>query len=127
MRCTCYETGYCPQVFTVGVHCITSAFGVELCRMLRIIQRFDKQCSCHLQGECVVVGHFWKPYIGQEVGGESLPKMPNHYTFTLKIATTLFAETLDSSQHSTRFNPESRSQHYETSFRKIIKFLLSFM
>jgi hypothetical protein len=37
--------------------------------MLRII-RFGKHCSCHLQGECVVVAHFWKPYIGQAVGGE---------------------------------------------------------
>jgi hypothetical protein len=32
--------------------------------------RFGKNCSCHLQGEYVLVGNFWKPYIGQEVGGE---------------------------------------------------------
>jgi hypothetical protein len=38
--------------------------------MLRIIQRFGKHCCCHLQGECVVVGHFWKPYIEQAVGSE---------------------------------------------------------
>jgi hypothetical protein len=37
--------------------------------MLRIIQRFGKHCSCHLQGECVVAGRFWKSYIGQAVGG----------------------------------------------------------
>jgi hypothetical protein len=37
--------------------------------MLRII-RFGRQCSCHLQGKCVVVGRSWKPYIGQTVGGE---------------------------------------------------------
>jgi hypothetical protein len=30
---------------------------------------FRQHCSCHLQGECVVVGHFWKLYIGQAVGG----------------------------------------------------------
>jgi hypothetical protein len=30
----------------------------------------NKHCSCHLQGEYVLVGHFWKPYIGQAVGGE---------------------------------------------------------
>jgi hypothetical protein len=38
-----------------------------------------------------------------------LPKTPNHYTFTLNMATAMFAETLDNSQHSTRINPESRS------------------
>jgi hypothetical protein len=38
--------------------------------MLRIIQRFGKHCGCHLQGECVVVGRFWKPYIGQVVDGK---------------------------------------------------------
>jgi hypothetical protein len=38
--------------------------------MLSIIQHFDKHCSCHLQGECVVVRQFWKPYIGQAVGGK---------------------------------------------------------
>jgi hypothetical protein len=38
--------------------------------MLKIIQRFDKHCSCHLQREYVIVGHFWKPYIRQAVGGK---------------------------------------------------------
>jgi hypothetical protein len=37
--------------------------------MLSII-RFDKQCSCHLQGKCVVVGQFWKPKKGQAVSIE---------------------------------------------------------
>jgi hypothetical protein len=38
--------------------------------MLKIV-RFDKHCSCHLQGEYVMVGRFWKPYrIQQAVGGE---------------------------------------------------------
>jgi hypothetical protein len=35
--------------------------------MLEIIQRFDKYCSCHLQGQYVIVGRFWKSYIGQAV------------------------------------------------------------
>jgi hypothetical protein len=38
--------------------------------MLKIIQRFDKHCSCHLQGEYVGWAFFWKPYIGQAVGGK---------------------------------------------------------
>jgi hypothetical protein len=39
--------------------------------MLRIIQRFDQYYIFHLQGECVVVGRFWKPCMGQAVGGGS--------------------------------------------------------
>jgi hypothetical protein len=38
--------------------------------MFKIIQRFRKHCSCHPQGEYMMVGHFWKTYIGQAVGGE---------------------------------------------------------
>jgi hypothetical protein len=38
--------------------------------MLIVIQRFGKHYSCHLQGECVQVGLFFKPYIGQAMGGE---------------------------------------------------------
>jgi hypothetical protein len=34
---------------------------------------------------------------------------PNHYTFTLKMATAMFVETLDDSEHSTRLTPESQS------------------
>jgi len=26
--------------------------------MLRVVQHFDKDCSCHLQGEVILVGHF---------------------------------------------------------------------
>jgi hypothetical protein len=38
--------------------------------MLRINQYFGKHISCHLhQGENVMAGQFWKPYIGQAVGG----------------------------------------------------------
>jgi hypothetical protein len=104
--------------------------------MLRIIQRFGKHYSCHLQGDCVEVGRIWKPYIGQAVGGEldlmvliggaeeradiqweksmwmrkRLPEPPNLDTFTLKMATAMFAEKLDNSQHSTR--PITESQSY---------------
>jgi hypothetical protein len=40
--------------------------------MLRIIQRYDRYYSCHLQGGCVVVARFLKAFmpIGQAVGGE---------------------------------------------------------
>jgi hypothetical protein len=41
---------FCPKVFAAGVQCVTSAFGVDPCRMLRIIQCFGKHCSCHLHG-----------------------------------------------------------------------------
>jgi hypothetical protein len=37
--------------------------------MLKIIH-FIKHFGCHLQGEYVLVGTFWKPYIGQAVRGE---------------------------------------------------------
>jgi hypothetical protein len=36
----------------------TSAFEDKLCQQLNVIQSFDKQCSCHLQRECVMTGHF---------------------------------------------------------------------
>jgi hypothetical protein len=38
-----------------------------------------------------------------------LPKTTNHYTFTLKMATAMFVETLDNSEHSMRLKAESRS------------------
>jgi hypothetical protein len=38
--------------------------------MSKIIESFGKHCSCHLQGECIKVGCFWEPCIGQAVGGE---------------------------------------------------------
>jgi hypothetical protein len=38
--------------------------------MLKIIQRFGKHRSCHLQGEYAMVRRFWKPYLGQAVGEE---------------------------------------------------------
>jgi hypothetical protein len=85
--------------------------------MLRIIQRFGKHCSCHLQGECVVVGRIWKPYIGAgsrwRIGYDGADwwngRAGYYHTFTPKMATAMFVETLDNYQHSTRLNPESRS------------------
>jgi hypothetical protein len=38
--------------------------------MLKVIQRFSKHRSCHLLGEYVLVGSFWKLYIGQALGDE---------------------------------------------------------
>jgi hypothetical protein len=35
-----------------------------------------------------------------------LPERPNHYIFTLKMATAMFAEMLDNFQHSMRHSPE---------------------
>jgi hypothetical protein len=37
--------------------------------MLIVIQHFGRHCTLHLQGECRGWA-FWKPYIGQAVGGE---------------------------------------------------------
>jgi hypothetical protein len=31
---------------------------------------YRQHCNCHLQGECVLVACFWKPYMEQVVGGE---------------------------------------------------------
>jgi hypothetical protein len=38
------------------VQCVTSAFGDRPRRMLKVIQRFGKHFSCHLQGECAEAG-----------------------------------------------------------------------
>jgi hypothetical protein len=37
--------------------------------MPKIIQRFGKRSSFHLQGDYVTVGHFWKRCVGHTVGG----------------------------------------------------------
>lgn len=50
--------------------CVQLAFGVLPRRMQRLIQRFGKHCSCHFQGERIVVRRFWKLYSGQAVCGE---------------------------------------------------------
>jgi hypothetical protein len=44
--------------------------------MWKVIQHFGKHCSCHVQGEYVLVGHFWKPYVGQAVGGKLNAMVP---------------------------------------------------
>jgi hypothetical protein len=44
-----------------GVQCKTSAFWDELHQIVKVTQRFDKHCNCHLQDEYVLVGNFWKP------------------------------------------------------------------
>jgi hypothetical protein len=44
----------CPLVFAAVVKCTTSAFGDTQRRMLKVIQRFGKHCSCHLQSESVL-------------------------------------------------------------------------
>jgi hypothetical protein len=90
--------------------------------MLIVVQCFGEHCTCNLQDESVNAGLFWKPYIGQAVGGAMqwdssplllstnqhheilliayclsyvrLPKRPSLYTFTLKMAAAVFAETL---------------------------------
>jgi hypothetical protein len=51
-------------------------------------------CST-IQHHHTLLATYCLPYIG-------LPKSPNHYTFTLKMATAMLAETLDNTQHSTR-------------------------
>jgi hypothetical protein len=42
-------------------------FWEMLHRMLRVIQRFGEHFSCHLQGEYVLIGRFWQPYVVQGV------------------------------------------------------------
>jgi hypothetical protein len=55
----------------------------------------DQHHQMHLVTYCL-------PYI-------RLQRTSNHYIFTLKIATSVFAEALDYFLHSTRLIPESRS------------------
>jgi hypothetical protein len=45
----------CPCVFATGVQCKASAFGDDPRRMLKVVKRFGKHCSYHLQGEYVTV------------------------------------------------------------------------
>jgi hypothetical protein len=72
--------------------CVTSAFGDEPRQILRIIQRFDKHFSCHLQGEYVVVGRFCKPYIGQDTARSSAPPIS---TIKSNPSPTTCPDTLD--------------------------------
>jgi hypothetical protein len=83
----------------VGGKCVSSAFGVEPRRMLRISQRFGKHCSCYLQDEYIVVGR----YFGRQ-------KMVSLIWWCWLVErAAMFAETSDNSQHSTWLNTESRS------------------
>jgi hypothetical protein len=50
-----------------GIQCTTSAVTNGPHLMLKIYQCFDRYCICHLQGEYIMVGCFWQPYIGQAV------------------------------------------------------------
>jgi hypothetical protein len=53
-----------------------------------------------------------------------LPKTPNHYTFTLKMVTAMFGETLDNSQHSTQLIPERRTYTLNTSRENLITIIV---
>jgi hypothetical protein len=57
--------------------CKTSAFRYKPRRTLVVFQRFNKHCSCHLQGEYMLVVRLWKVYIGQEVGRHIDPENAN--------------------------------------------------
>jgi hypothetical protein len=52
-----------------NVQRVTPSLGCEARQILRIMQRVVACCSCHIQGQCVVVGHFWNHYTGQVVSG----------------------------------------------------------
>jgi hypothetical protein len=41
-----------------------------------------------------------------------LPKIPNHYTLTLKMVTMIYAKTLDNIQHSMQLIPKNRCCTY---------------
>jgi hypothetical protein len=45
-------------------------------RMLKIIHCCGRHCSCHPQGEYVVVENFWKPYIEKALGVELYLMVP---------------------------------------------------
>jgi hypothetical protein len=100
-----------------------------------------------------MVGRFWKPCIGQTVGGDldlmlliggteeraaiqwemsmwlrkrGDEKTPKHYMFALKMATTVFTETLDNFQHSTRLIPESRRCTYSCSKSNYTSWMMTY-
>jgi hypothetical protein len=55
-----------------------------------------------------------------------LPKTTNQYMYTLKMATSVFAETSDNFQHSTRLIPGSRSCALWCAWTSWLRFLRSF-
>jgi hypothetical protein len=97
------------------IHChenATSVFGDEVQQMLKVIQCFSTQCSCHLQGECVLVGCSWKPLVfllACLFGCSVNVLQSNQHTFTLKIVTAMFANMLDNLQHLARLVTKNRS------------------
>jgi hypothetical protein len=60
--------------------------------------RTQEGCPAHALDSATKLAFFF--YVGWLVA--------SHYVFTLKMATVMFAETLDNSQRSTRFMPESQ-------------------
>jgi hypothetical protein len=52
------------------VICINSVLEDDPSRILKIIRRFGNHCSCHLQGEYVMVGRYLNPCIGHAVSAE---------------------------------------------------------
>lgn len=70
--------------FVVGTPCMASAFGTKLRPMLKVFQSFDKFCSFRHRG----------------LMSNALSKL------TLKMTTTLFAETLENPRYSIRPSPE---------------------
>jgi hypothetical protein len=108
--------------------CVTSPFGFEPRRMVRIIKHFGRHCGCHLQVECAVFWAFLKtvcgagsrllpwiaprspsPVITCSLPCIRFPKAPSLYTYTRKMATEMSAETLRNSRHLMRPFPERRS------------------
>jgi hypothetical protein len=80
------KSKFSPQLFVSNTCnlCVTSAFGDEPRRMLRIIQRLGKHCSCHLQGERVMVGRFRQGGSGWCVGFDG-PSRENLWTITCNL------------------------------------------
>jgi hypothetical protein len=84
--------------------------------MLKVFQLFVKHCSCHLQGKFVRDARFWKPYIGQAVGGELnvMVQIGGVEGWAAPVTTVTSnsprTEMLDNFQHSTW--PTSKRQSF---------------
>jgi hypothetical protein len=50
----------------------TSAFRYKVCLMLGVVQHFDKHCTCYLQDEYVLVGHFGSLMYSREWMGHGM-------------------------------------------------------
>jgi hypothetical protein len=69
------------------------------CNLVEFDRRFRGACASiirptahHQSAPSNPIRHLCLPYI-------RLPETPNHYTFTLKMANSMFSETMDNSQH----------------------------